>query len=410
MKIVLPELFPQQHAVATDPTRFRVLVASRRWGKTHLAAWCCLAEALRGKEVWWVAPTYSIGAIAWQQLAFMCVNLPVAKVKPSERTIEFHLSGNRLGRIQIKSADNETSLLGAGLDFCVIEEAAYIKESVWYYRLRPTLSDKKGRALFISTPNGKNYFYDLWRKGGTSPEWKSWLLTCHDSPTLTEAEIEAARQDLPARVFAREYLCSFADSGQGIFNNLDVVLTAVIQTRGDNSHSYVAGVDIGRSNDYTVIVTLDETTMEVVNVERFTGIGFQRQFARIIENHKAFRHRKILIETNNMGQSVYEEMRLRNLPAVGFTTTNQTKRNIIEKLVMAIENQRIALPNLPELVNEFMLFEERQTNQGLTVTYRAAKGSDDIVMATALAYHATDVEHGYVVDVSKFDLDSYQVM
>lgn len=412
MKIILPQLFDKQQEVATDPTRFRVLAASRRWGKTHLAAWCCLYEALHGKHVWWVAPTYSIGAIAWDQLAFMCNSIPQADIKLAERTIYFNI-GKQQGKIQIKSADNETSLLGAGLDFCVIEEAAYIKDSVWYYRIRPTLSDKQGRALFISTPNGKNYFYNLWLKGqpdGDKPPddgWKSWRLTCYDTIVLKPSEIESARQDMPARAFAREYLCDFADSGSGVFPGIEQIATVTPITKGKQGTSYVAGLDVGRHEDFTVIATFDENTREVVNIERFTGVNFKDQLVRIIENYQAFKHRQILVETNSIGQGLFDEMRSCNLPVKPFVTTLNSKRLIIEKLMSAVENARIAIPNDPDVIREFLLFEEYKTARGERISYRASRGHDDIVIAVALAYNAASEALSYMPDLSKFNTEEY---
>ena len=142
-----------QDAVANSKTRFRVVVAGRRFGKTHLSIReLCYHAKEPDKDVWYVAPTYKMARqIVWKKLKNKLTDLHwIAKTNETELTITL-INGSS---ISLKGADNYDSLRGVGLDFIVLDEFADISPDAWYETLRPTLSDKGGKALFIGTPKG----------------------------------------------------------------------------------------------------------------------------------------------------------------------------------------------------------------------------------------------------------------
>lgn len=112
--------------------------------------------------------------------------------------------------ISLRGADKPDSLRGVGLNFLVMDEAADIDEDAWYKVLRPTLSDKGGHALFVGSPRGRNWLYDLWMKGQNGePDWASWQFTTLQGGNVPEAEIEAAKKDLDELSFRAEFLGDF---------------------------------------------------------------------------------------------------------------------------------------------------------------------------------------------------------
>ena len=122
------------------------------------------------------------------------------------------------GFIACKSADNPQRLRGEGLDFIVIDEAAFVKEEVWHEVLRPTLTERKGQALFISTPLGVgNWFYDLWQKAEDQDDWERFRYTTIDNPAIDPKEVESAKKEVGSIVFAQEYMAEFIEAGQGLF-------------------------------------------------------------------------------------------------------------------------------------------------------------------------------------------------
>lgn len=202
LTIEMPQLHKGQRKVWDNPARFVVLSAGRRWGKSRLGALRCVHGALQGRRSWWVWPTYTNGSIGWRLLKRLALQVPGAEAREVERMVILPTGG----WAQIKSADKPDSLRGEGLDDAIVDEAAHIRKfgEVWEQALRPALSDRKGRALFISTPKGYNDFHELFKRGENgngSDEWASFQFPTWRNPYIDKGEIEAARGDLPALVF-----------------------------------------------------------------------------------------------------------------------------------------------------------------------------------------------------------------
>jgi len=204
---IKPDPLVWQQQVIRDPARFRVLACGRRAGKTVLGTVLCLQTAGISGRAWWVAPTFPVASIGWRAIKDLARRLPGTEVRESERRITL-ASG---GEVQVKSADNPDSLRGEGLDLVVIDEAAFVKEEAWTQALRPALSDRQGKALFISTPKGRNYFHRLWDTAKDKPDWSAFRFPTSANPNIAPEEIEAAKKLLPALIFAQEYEALFTE-------------------------------------------------------------------------------------------------------------------------------------------------------------------------------------------------------
>lgn len=163
-----------------------------------------------GGRCWWLAPSYPQSSAAWRELKALAAQIPERRVFEDGRRIL--LPGG--GEIVVKSADSPESLRGEGLDLVVLDEAAYINGEVWTDAIRPALSDRRGGALIISTPAGYNWFHEAYERGqeGRS-DWQSWQYPTSDNPLIDAEEIEAARESLPGRTFAQEYMAAFTADG-----------------------------------------------------------------------------------------------------------------------------------------------------------------------------------------------------
>lgn len=201
-----------QNEIELSDARFKVIVCGRRWGKTTLGVRKCVATALTGGRVWWVAPTYKVAHIGWRMARYLSRQMEQAgmglTVKEADRCIIFPGGGE----FWIKSADDPDNLRGEGLDGVVLDEFAFMKQAAWSEALRPALSDKLGWAIFIGTPNGKNWAYDLWMMAQGRPGWESWTKPTRDNPFIDLAEIEAARAEMDPYLFAQEYEADFGAS------------------------------------------------------------------------------------------------------------------------------------------------------------------------------------------------------
>ena len=211
-----------QQKVANDSHRFRVVIAGRRFGKTHLAIReLCYHARIPDQEVWYVAPSYKMAKqIVFKKLKNKLQDLNwVTKVNETEML--FTLKNG--STIALKGADNYDSLRGVGLDFIVLDEFADISEEAWYETLRPTLSDKGGKALFIGTPKGtSNWSYDVYLNSDEDPAtWSSHQYTTIEGGNVPESEIEQARKDLDERTFRQEYMATFETFTGRIYYSFD---------------------------------------------------------------------------------------------------------------------------------------------------------------------------------------------
>jgi len=293
------------------------------------------------------------------------------------------------GTAQVRSADDPESLRGEGLDFVVLDECAFMAESAWSESLRPALSDRLGKALFISTPKGRNWFWRLYQRGqdAQDPDWASWQRPSVENPFLKASEIEAARRDLPERIFQQEYLAMFLEDSGAVFRGVTVATTASVADP-EKGHEYVMGVDWGKSNDFTALAVGDLTTRRMVYLDRFNQIDYRVQRQRLQALAERYNTQVIVAESNSMGEPIIEQLQMDGLPVRGFTTTNATKAQIIEGLALAIERGELALLNDPVLVSELQGYEMDRLPSGM-VRYGAPEGMhDDTVMATALMWEA----------------------
>ncbi len=209
-----------QANVFRSPARFRLLNAGRRFGKTHLAVLELINAAVNKPESvnWYVAPTYrQADQIAWAKLKAL---LPPEYIsKKDEGDLSIILPNKSI--IALRGADNPDSLRGPGLDFVVFDEAAFQKQEAWTEVIRPSLSDKLGRALFISTPSGYNWFYDLFSAAQGRADWKTWQYTTLEGGHVPPEEIEAARHDMDERTFRQEYEASFESLAGRVYYAFD---------------------------------------------------------------------------------------------------------------------------------------------------------------------------------------------
>jgi hypothetical protein len=207
-------LKPPQWTVFNCNSRFRILVAGRRFGKTFLAlVELCRAAWASGRLCWYVAPTYTQAKrIVWKPLKQMTRHYWASPPNETDLRIEL-ITG---GTICLRGADHYDSLRGDGLDFLILDEYASIAREAWTEVLRPALADKQGRALFIGTPRGFNHFYDLYQAVQGQPQWRTFQFTTEQGGNVSREELEGATRELDARTYRQEFQASFEQLSSGI--------------------------------------------------------------------------------------------------------------------------------------------------------------------------------------------------
>lgn len=253
-------LHQSQSLIASDTHRFRVVNCGRRFGKTILAVLEMIALA-SGKEkgsVAYIAPTYQQARdIAWNQLKEFAQ--PVIK-SVNESRLELVIA-NKFGktsRIALRGWESVETLRGQAFDLLVLDEVSSYRNFWvnWQEVLRPTLTDRIGQCLFISTPKGFNHFYDLYQVEVRDKDYKSFHFTSYDNPHIPVEELEKAKQELTEDRFAQEYMADFRKT-EGLvykeFSRDKSIFKGEYESVGKGLVSTFAGVDFGFTNPCAVL-------------------------------------------------------------------------------------------------------------------------------------------------------------
>lgn len=396
MDIRLSALHPAQQMVVDSRARFRVLACGRRFGKTTVAIDLMANMLLDGKRAAYFAPTYRMGAEAWRMLLEL-LRPVVRSAREDDWRLELRTGGVFEGWSLAQGAGE--TVRGRQYDFVVMDEAALLESAaVWHGAIRPLLTDTLGGALFCSTPRGRGWFWQLFHQGQNPdfPEWASWQFPTSANPLIQASEIEAARRDMPERVFQQEYLATFLDDGGAVFRNVEAVCNlphplapSPLHGEGEiySGEGCFFGVDWGKDSDFTCISAMTRSGQQIW-LERFNQIGWEMQRGRLTALYERFRPNIILAEENSMGSVNIEALQSEGLPVRGFTTTSKSKAPLIDQLALAMERGEVQLLNDPVLKHELMSYGVSKTAQGWR--YGAPSGGhDDTVMATALSLWAT---------------------
>jgi hypothetical protein len=240
-------LHAAQRTIFDSPARFKIAAAGRRFGKTMLAATMAIVEAASkpDAEVMWVSPSHSQSREAMRWIGHQ-IPKQHREINNTQGTISLS-SG---GRISFRSAERYDNIRGVGLDFVVIDEAAFVEMEVWTKVLRPALSDRRGRAFLISTFDGENWFYDVWRAAQMpdNPSWEAFEFWTKDSPFVSDEEIEDARRSMPKEEFEQEFECSPISFKGAVFNGAELAAgyeRGVEMQAFPEGYPHFAGVDWG---------------------------------------------------------------------------------------------------------------------------------------------------------------------
>ena len=376
MRIELPTPHINQKKILDADRRFIVVMCGRRFGKSELSQILIIKEALNGGQVAYITPTYGLAQVFFERLAkVLPFKSNISKLKiycPNEGSIEF-FTGERL--------DN---LRGRKFHLVIVDEAAFIAdlEDGWNNSIRPTLTDYEGRAVFLSTPRGKNFFYSLFMKQGEN-DWQSFKFSTYDNPHINPREIDEARIQLPEVVFEQEYMANPSENSANPFGNA-FIKRCVKPISAQPIVCY--GIDLAKSVDYTVIIGLDKDG----NVAYFDR--FQMDWHNTKETIKRLPPAPIVVDSTGVGDPILEDLLREGVNIEGLKFTSQSKQQLMEGLASAIQQGRIGFPE-GVIVDELDVFEYQFTANG--VRYSAPSGfHDDTVMALALAWQNHNIKRG----------------
>lgn len=379
MRIVLPKPHINQQSILDSTSRFRVVCCGRRFGKSELSQIEIINEALKGNSVAYITPTYQLAKTFFNQLI---------KVVPFENNkSDLIINFPNDGQVMFFTGERLDSLRGRKFHLVVIDEASFIPnlEDGWLNSIRPTLTDYIGKALFLSTPKGKNYFYSLFLKGVSREiDWESFKFTTFDNPYIDKHEILDAQNQLPSAVFEQEYLANAMENASNPFGSNHI--NNCIRQQSNQQPMYF-GIDLAKSFDWSVIIGLDSDGC-VAYFERFQkDWKSTKDFILTLDKNKP-----IVIDSTGVGDAITEDLQKYFNSMYGFKYTASSKQQLMELLASTIHKKEVFFPN-GAIKEELDVFEYQFTATG--VRYNAPSGfHDDCVNALALAVKCRN-EHRY---------------
>lgn len=372
VELILKKPHQAQREVLDCTSRFRVMMCGRRFGKSLISQNISVEEGIQKKSIAYVTPTYQLGKIFFQEII---KSLPVEVYRKNETDLVVNFITG--GSIRFFTGEKLDAMRGLKFHLVIIDEASYIpnlKEG-WENSIRPTLTDYKGRCIFLSTPKGKNFFYSLYMKSGEQ-DWQSFKFTTYDNPYIDREEIDAARAQLPNAVFEQEYMANPMENAANPFGS-EHINKCTKQLSGKPVKWW--GIDLAKSIDWTVLIGLDEDG----NVAAF--YRFQKDWMQTKEEiiRICGRDEPIMIDSSGVGDPITEDLQKYFNAMFGFKYSSHSKQQLMEGLASSIHKGEIGYPEGP-IKEELEIFEYIFTAGG--VKYSAPVGfHDDCVNALALA-------------------------
>jgi hypothetical protein len=390
-KIVVPHTGGQVRVIESR-ARFRVLRAGRRWGKTKLAAREMIQHALArpGSMNWWVANTYKNVRRGYRMILRQLPPSLLAKPAPPSTANELVLQLKNGSTIEFYSGGNPDAMAGEGVDFMIVDEAALIAENVWHQILDPTLLDNpQSRALIISTPRGRNWFWELAQRGENAafPQYEAFHFTTYDNPYISNAEIDLRRQSMPERLFNQEILAKWIGNAAALIN-MEKVLK--VDEMADPRGQLIAGIDLAKDQDFSVIDVVREEDRMPVYHDRFNDISWPDQKERITETIDMLEDlpgvEGVLagVDSTGLGDVVFDDLDALGYDVEAVPFTPSKKQLYVKRLAADLENKRAFVTC--DQVPEFEAFEYKVTPSG-NMTYEAGEGSHDDEVAAKMIQH-----------------------
>lgn len=387
--------------------RTKVASCGRRWGKTEAAAIDATTFAITqpGSVQMIVSPTYDQSRLIFDNIERLVMTSRVTR--GSSKVTRTPYPRLTLGGsvIMARTADEDgRNLRGHSADRIIVDEAAYVRDSVVTEVIAPMLADRNGRLVMISTPFGKNHFYRAFRRGVESAKSKvespgcaAFCFPSWTNPHISREYIEAQRQEISPRQFSVEYEAQFIDDSSCVFPWEDIEAAADLPPtpswKEGEQVVVVAGIDWARYSDYTAViaVAVGEQGCRVIGIDRFNKMGWDSQISRVTEFLRAHRVTAALTDSTSIGDPLLEQLRAKlwetniDVAVEGYGFSNSSKRDLIEHLALKFAHRSIAIPRDEQLLRELQYFEYELTQSG-NVRMNGRTGiNDDLVIALALA-------------------------
>lgn len=343
-----------------------------KWSQLKVAVyWHIFPTKVEAKDAIWRDPTMLFNIIPKDLI-----------LKTNEQELVVYFKNGSV--LQLKGADEPDTLRGAGPFGVVLDEFAHMKFEAWQV-IEPIIRANGGWAWFIGTPKGRNHLYDFYNRGQEGhKEWKSYILKASTSGVIPLQQLEESRKTSTADIFSQEYECAFLEGEGQVFRGVKDVMVAEPKSPIPN-HLYVIGVDLAKSQDWTVIRVYDRENNSLVYSNRFQHLEWPVQKGKIKSVADHYNKALVMLDATGLGDPIADDLLRSNVAVEPIKITQPIKSELINKLSMWIEQKKFKM-----FYQEYTLFEYENFSytRGPTGAYHYSAPDgyhDDVVIADALA-------------------------
>ena len=373
------------NGIIQSKCKYHIASIGRQFGKSLMGINLALYWAINHGpcKILWISPVYSQTTKVHKELmqAIGGTNI-VQNNNYSSNEIQLRNGST----IMFRSAERYDNIRGLTLDYAIIDEAAFIKDDAYAEAIKPTLLVRGKKVLFISTPKGKNWFYNLYQLGLSPdyPNYKAYAGSSYDTPYIEREEIEDAKRTIPKNVFQQEYLAQFIDSGGEVFTDID---KNTFPTYTPAQGKVYCGIDLGKQEDYTVATFMDQNG-KVIDIYRNNKQEWTTMTQDIIALIRKW-NATTMVEVNSIGDVIFEQIKRQWSDTHPFVTSSKTKNEIIEGLILDFNNAEVNIPSkelFPPLYSELSVFTYEYNPKTRNIRYGHPAGlHDDTVISLAIA-------------------------
>lgn len=371
--------------ILSSGAKYHISCVGRQYGKSLMAMNLVLYWGINHGpcKILWVSPVYAQTDKVQKEL--------MQAIGGSKIVRSCNYSSNEIilqngTQILFRSAERYDNIRGLTMDYGVIDEAAFCKDEAWTEAIRPVFMVRGKKVLFISTPKGKNWFYDLYQLGVSEdhPNYVSYSGSSYETPYIDPAEIADAKMTLPENIFKQEYLAQFIDAGGEVFSDLN---KNEFKLWPKPEGKVFCGIDLGKQEDYTVATFMDSKG-RVVDIYRANAQEWTKMTQEIVNRLKKW-NASAMVEVNSIGDVIYEMLKKQWPDTKPFVTSNKSKNEIVEGLILDMNESTVQIPSrelFPYLYDELSYFTYDYNPKTRSIRYGHPKGlHDDTVISLAIA-------------------------
>jgi len=374
--------------IISSKAKYNVVCCSRQFGKTTMIEQMMLNYTLNTKNtsILYVSPTYALGKTEYRKIVDGLVK---SKIILEANKTDLSIRFTNGSEIIFRTASNPNNIRGGSYDYVFVDEFAFIDPYAWQSVIRQTLNVRGKKAILVSTPRGKNLFFELAQRGITGQQGYSYNYGHYsDNPFYDIQEVNDAKLTLPEATYRQEYEAEFLDDGGSVFPNIST--TCSLENYALPGTKNYSGLDLGRLGDYTVLTTMNENG-DIIDILRTNKSSWELIINSVVSTLKKYKS-ICMIEANGIGDPLFAEIKKSYKNVLPFQTTNTSKQEIIEDLILSMSSGSIKLPSkklFEPLYNELQTFSFKYSPQTRRIIYGVIQGfHDDCVMSLAMCLRA----------------------